>query len=138
MPIDSTWPELIVVARMPEGQEPSADESEQFEPSWVRPADALARHAAGSFFMIFPTVRTLQRMASYASVDAVLAACNASRYGLQAGLFTTDVRRIFTAWRELEVGGLVVGGTSGIGEATAILAAKEGAKVGSKSPANNS
>ena len=65
----------FLVARMPEGQEPSADESEQFEPSWVRPADALARHAAGSFSMIFPTVRTLQRMASYASVDAVLAAC---------------------------------------------------------------
>ena len=65
----------FLVARMPEGQVPMADESEQFEPSWVRPADALARHAAGNFFMIFPTVRTLQRMAAYATVDAVLAAC---------------------------------------------------------------
>jgi glyoxylase-like metal-dependent hydrolase (beta-lactamase superfamily II) len=60
---------------MPEGQTPTADESEQFEPCWVRPADALARHAAGSFFMIFPTVRTLQRLAAYAKVDAVLQAC---------------------------------------------------------------
>ena len=65
----------FLVARMPEGQTPTADESEQFEPCWVRPADALARHAAGSFFMIFPTVRTLQRLASYAKVDAVLQAC---------------------------------------------------------------
>ncbi|MDQ0016803.1 glyoxylase-like metal-dependent hydrolase (beta-lactamase superfamily II)/8-oxo-dGTP pyrophosphatase MutT (NUDIX family) [Variovorax boronicumulans] len=65
----------FLVARMPEGQVPTADESEQFEPCWVRPADALARHAAGNFFMIFPTVRTLQRMAAYATVDAVLAAC---------------------------------------------------------------
>jgi len=65
----------FLVARMPEGQVPAADESEQFEPCWVRPADALARHAAGNFFMIFPTVRTLQRMAAYATVDAVLAAC---------------------------------------------------------------
>lgn len=65
----------FLVARMPEGQVPTADESEQFEPCWVRPADALARHAAGSFFMIFPTVRTLQRLAAYASVDAVLQAC---------------------------------------------------------------
>jgi len=65
----------FLVARMPEGQEPKADESEQFEPCWVRPADALARHDAGTFFMIFPTVRTLQRLAAYASVDAVLAAC---------------------------------------------------------------
>jgi acyl-CoA reductase-like NAD-dependent aldehyde dehydrogenase len=44
--------------------------------------------------------------------DDVLAACNDSRYGLQAGLFTHDVRRILTAWRELEVGGLVVNGSS--------------------------
>lgn len=44
--------------------------------------------------------------------DDVLAACNDSRYGLQAGLFTNDVRRIMTAWRELEVGGLVVNGSS--------------------------
>ncbi|BBH70236.1 aldehyde dehydrogenase [Actinoplanes sp. OR16] len=44
--------------------------------------------------------------------DAVIATCNDSRYGLQAGLFTYDVRRIFTAWRELEVGGLVVNGSS--------------------------
>jgi glyoxylase-like metal-dependent hydrolase (beta-lactamase superfamily II)/8-oxo-dGTP pyrophosphatase MutT (NUDIX family) len=65
----------FLVARMPEGQTPTADESEQFEPSWVHPADALARHEAGTFFMIFPTVRTLQRMAAYATVDALLAAC---------------------------------------------------------------
>jgi len=65
----------FLVARMPEGQVPTADESEQFEPCWVRPADALARHEAGSFFMIFPTVRTLQRMATYATVDGLLAAC---------------------------------------------------------------
>jgi glyoxylase-like metal-dependent hydrolase (beta-lactamase superfamily II)/8-oxo-dGTP pyrophosphatase MutT (NUDIX family) len=63
------------VARMPEGQVPVADEAEQFEPVWVKPADALARHEAGQFFMIFPTIRTLERLAKYASVDAVLAAC---------------------------------------------------------------
>ncbi|WP_328475892.1 aldehyde dehydrogenase family protein [Actinoplanes sp. NBC_00393] len=44
--------------------------------------------------------------------DEVIATCNDSRYGLQAGLFTHDVRRIVTAWRELEVGGLVVNGSS--------------------------
>ncbi len=65
----------FLVARMPEGQVPEADESEQFEPCWVRPADALERHGRGEFFMIFPTVRTLQRLAAYGAVDAVLAAC---------------------------------------------------------------
>ncbi|MBT9552925.1 MAG: MBL fold metallo-hydrolase [Hydrogenophaga sp.] len=65
----------FLVARMPEGQEPVADESEQFEPVWVRPADALARHAAGQFFIIFPTIRTLERLQAYPSVQAVLEAC---------------------------------------------------------------
>ena len=66
---------LFMVARMPEGQAPRADDIEQFEPTWVRPADALARHEAGHFPMIFPTVRTLQRLADYHRVDAVLQAC---------------------------------------------------------------
>ena len=65
----------FLVARVPAGQEPVADETEQFEPVWVRPSDALARHAAGQFFLIFPTIRTLERLQNYASVDAVLAAC---------------------------------------------------------------
>ena len=65
----------FLVARMPPGQTPEADESEQFEPLWVRPADALERHAAGSFFIIFPTIRTLQRLQAFANVDAVLQAC---------------------------------------------------------------
>ncbi len=64
----------FLVALMPQGQEPVADETEQFEPVWVRPRDALDRHAAGQFFMIFPTIRTLERLAEFASADAVLAA----------------------------------------------------------------
>jgi len=65
----------FLVARMPEGQTPVADEAEQFEPVWVRPADALARHAEGGFFIIFPTIRTLEKLQHYADVDAVLSAC---------------------------------------------------------------
>ncbi|MEP6589047.1 MAG: MBL fold metallo-hydrolase, partial [Polaromonas sp.] len=65
----------FLVARMPEGQTPVADETEQFDPVWVRPADALAKHEAGDFFMIFPTLRTLERLQHYASVEAVLTAC---------------------------------------------------------------
>ena len=65
----------FLVARMPDGQEPVADEAEQFEPEWIRPADALSRHAAGKFFIIFPTIRTLERLQHYAMVDAVLNAC---------------------------------------------------------------
>jgi recombination protein RecT len=69
----------FLVARMPEGQSPVADEAEQFEPVWVRPADALQRHQDGQFFMIFPTIRTLERLRKFESVDAVLAACASDR-----------------------------------------------------------
>jgi recombination protein RecT len=65
----------FLVARMPEGQTPVADESEQFEPVWVRPIDALTRHETGAFFMVYPTIRTLDRLKNFATVDAVLQAC---------------------------------------------------------------
>ena len=65
----------FLVARMPDAQTPVADEKEQFEPVWVRPADALSRHAEGNFFIIYPTIRTLERLQSYATVDSVMAAC---------------------------------------------------------------
>jgi glyoxylase-like metal-dependent hydrolase (beta-lactamase superfamily II)/8-oxo-dGTP pyrophosphatase MutT (NUDIX family) len=84
----------FLVARVPPGQTPVADETEQFEPVWVRPGDALARHQAGSFFMIYPTIITLERLQGLATVDAVLQACavseeplwtNCPRTGLLAG-----------------------------------------------------
>ncbi|MCP5282168.1 MAG: MBL fold metallo-hydrolase [Rhodoferax sp.] len=65
----------FLVARMPPDQQPVADETEQFEPLWVSPRDALARHASGGFFIIFPTIRTLERLQAFDSVDAVLRAC---------------------------------------------------------------
>ena len=65
----------FLVARMPDAQTPVADEKEQFEPVWVKPADALARHAEGNFFIIFPTIRTLERLQRYTSVAQVLTDC---------------------------------------------------------------
>lgn len=65
----------FLVARMPADQVPVADDAEQFEPVWVRPADALARHAKGRFHMIFPTLRTLKRLTVFSTVDSVLSLC---------------------------------------------------------------
>ena len=65
----------FLVARMPQGQTPVADDKEQFEPLWIRPQDALQRHRNNDFFIIFPTIRTLERMQAFDSVDQVLAAC---------------------------------------------------------------
>jgi acyl-CoA reductase-like NAD-dependent aldehyde dehydrogenase len=41
--------------------------------------------------------------------EAAFAAVNDSAYGLQAGVFTHDVRTAFTAHRTLQVGGVIVG-----------------------------
>jgi acyl-CoA reductase-like NAD-dependent aldehyde dehydrogenase len=47
----------------------------------------------------------------YDDFEDALARVNHSKYGLQAGLLTHDSRRILTAYRELEVGALIVGDT---------------------------
>ncbi len=67
----------FLVARMPEGQTPQPDDHEQFEPVWVQPQAALERHEAGQFFMVYPTVKTLERLKAYARVDDLLADCAA-------------------------------------------------------------
>jgi acyl-CoA reductase-like NAD-dependent aldehyde dehydrogenase len=47
----------------------------------------------------------------YEDFEQALADVNHSRFGLQAGLLTLDAGRIMTAFRELEVGALIVGDT---------------------------
>jgi acyl-CoA reductase-like NAD-dependent aldehyde dehydrogenase len=47
----------------------------------------------------------------YEDFEQALADVNHSRFGLQAGLLTRDAGRILTAYRELEVGALIVGDT---------------------------
>ncbi|GHH31616.1 aldehyde dehydrogenase [Lentzea cavernae] len=55
---------------------------------------------------VFGPVVTLTRVDS---VEEAFDRVNASRYGLQAGLFTTDVRLAFRAAQRLQVGGVIVG-----------------------------
>ncbi|HVL80317.1 MAG TPA: aldehyde dehydrogenase family protein [Actinomycetota bacterium] len=43
----------------------------------------------------------------YRTFEEALALVNDSQYGLQAGLFTSDIRRVFLAHRELRVGGVI-------------------------------
>ena len=65
----------FLIARMPEGQTPVADDAEQFEPVWLRAEVALQRHQQGGLPLIFPTLRTLQWLARFDGIDAVLQAC---------------------------------------------------------------
>jgi acyl-CoA reductase-like NAD-dependent aldehyde dehydrogenase len=65
-------------------------------------AAVVTREVFGALVAVLP----------YDTFGGVIETCNASRYGLQAGLFTRDIGRIITAWRDLQVGGLVVNGSS--------------------------
>ncbi len=53
---------------------------------------------------VFAPVVTVQ---TYATFEDALRAVNDSDFGLQAGVFTSDVKRIFQAYEELEVGGVI-------------------------------
>jgi len=44
----------------------------------------------------------------YGDFDEVLSRVNNSRYGLQAGIFTKDIKKAFKAYNTLEVGGVIV------------------------------
>jgi len=44
----------------------------------------------------------------YADFEEAIRQVNASRYGLQAGVFTRDVKRIFRAYEAIDVGGLII------------------------------
>jgi acyl-CoA reductase-like NAD-dependent aldehyde dehydrogenase len=55
---------------------------------------------------IFGPVVTVE---PYENFDEALRRTNQSSYGLQAGLFTRDVKLLFQAYEELEVGGLIAG-----------------------------
>ena len=58
---------------------------------------------------IFGPVTTLE---TYEDFDEAIDLANETNYGLQAGLFTRDIDRIFKAHRDLEVGGVVVNDVS--------------------------
>jgi acyl-CoA reductase-like NAD-dependent aldehyde dehydrogenase len=59
---------------------------------------------------IFAPVTTVR---PYPSFDEAVAAVNDSHYGIQAGLFTNDMRAILRAFERIEVGGLVVNDVPG-------------------------
>lgn len=45
----------------------------------------------------------------YATMDEALALLNDGEFGLQAGIFSNDLRASFTAWETLDVGGVIIG-----------------------------
>ena len=86
----------FLVARMPEGQTPVTDDAEQFEALWLHPADALQRAAQGEMTLMFPTQTTLERLAQYPTVQALLDVLQALPQGEML-------------WKTLPRGGMVAG-----------------------------
>jgi 8-oxo-dGTP pyrophosphatase MutT (NUDIX family) len=63
----------FLIGRMPAGQEPCPDGTETERCGWYTPAAALDAYFAGEIELIPPTVRTLDDLARFESVDAALA-----------------------------------------------------------------
>ncbi|HEY2282875.1 MAG TPA: NUDIX hydrolase [Solirubrobacteraceae bacterium] len=61
------------LAPLPQGQEPRIDGEECVDLGWFTPQAALDAHAAGNIVLVFPTIAHLERLAPFASVDALLA-----------------------------------------------------------------
>jgi glyceraldehyde-3-phosphate dehydrogenase (NADP+) len=72
------------------------------EPTVISDADPALKVSCQEVFGPVVTV------APYKSFDKALALVNDSSFGLQAGLFTYDMRRILQAFQELEVGGVMI------------------------------
>jgi 8-oxo-dGTP pyrophosphatase MutT (NUDIX family) len=60
------------VARAPAGQAARADAVETHDGLWIAPNEALARFASGTFALIYPTIKHLQRVAGFATLEALL------------------------------------------------------------------
>lgn len=61
------------LARVPEGREAREDSREMSEAAWLAPRVALERFRGGSLPMVFPTVRTLEDLAGFDTVEGALA-----------------------------------------------------------------
>ena len=67
------------VVRAPAGAQPRADGQECVDARWIRPQDALQAGERGDLKLVFPTIKHLEELATYPSVDEAVAAARARR-----------------------------------------------------------
>jgi 8-oxo-dGTP pyrophosphatase MutT (NUDIX family) len=67
------WDTRFLVGELPAGQEACADGTETVSCAWFTPRAALAAYEAGEIALIPPTVRTLDDLMRFSSVEEVLA-----------------------------------------------------------------
>ena len=61
------------VARAPQNQVAEADATEVLDGRWMTPREALAANERGEIALIFPTIKHLERIAPYETVDELMA-----------------------------------------------------------------
>lgn len=67
------------LARVPGRPTPLVDPREMVDAVWITPAQALARHREGTLPMVFPTLRTLEDLAAFPTVEVALAGVRGRR-----------------------------------------------------------
>jgi 8-oxo-dGTP pyrophosphatase MutT (NUDIX family) len=60
------------LALLPDGQQARVDGQECIDAGWFEPASALAAHAAGELPLVFPTIKHLQQLSAFASVQELM------------------------------------------------------------------
>jgi 8-oxo-dGTP pyrophosphatase MutT (NUDIX family) len=60
------------LAVVPPGQQPRIDGKECVDLAWFTPLAALEAHRARSLALVFPTIKHLEQLSAFASVDALL------------------------------------------------------------------
>jgi 8-oxo-dGTP pyrophosphatase MutT (NUDIX family) len=65
-----TW---FFLAPLPEAASPRVDGLEVIDARWYEPPTALAANAAGELLLVFPTIKHLEQLSKFGSVDELLA-----------------------------------------------------------------
>ncbi len=61
------------LAELPDGQEPAIDGAECVDLGWFSPRAALSAHQAGEIELVFPTIKHLEQLGEFSSVQALMA-----------------------------------------------------------------
>ena len=68
-----TW---FFLATLPDGVEPHIDGAEVVDARWYTPAAALAASREGAILLVFPTIKHLEQLSSFASVQQLIEAAH--------------------------------------------------------------
>src|SRR5271155_4743486 len=60
------------LAILPSGQEPAVDGEECVALGWFTPAGALEAHRGGEIALVFPTIKHLEQLSEFSSVDSLM------------------------------------------------------------------